>query len=209
MCIVGSEKMRNTKISVPTIPKKLCAALLMTAGLLGGAVSQAGETGKRNTGPSKPPSSPEAGLIQGNPADNLVTQAIIKSGAQDCRGRANQVVNYLAANSQSGAFIFLPQQADGTQRLTSASLEIRTPRQLGYASATFAPVGAGRCDAVYDAVVYWSENCRDVAAKSFAQFKPAGVVKQNVAILDGGPLARVFLMPAGAGCVSIKKEAVY
>lgn len=181
----------------------------MAACMLAGANSLAGETDKRNTGPSKPPPGFGTESVQGNPADNLVTQAIIKSGAQDCRGRANQVVNYLAANSQSGAFIFLPQRADGTQRLASASLEIRAARQSGYASATFAPVGAGRCDAVYDAVVYWSENCRDVAAKSFAQFKPAGVVKQNITILDGGPLARVFLMPAGAGCVSIKKEAVY
>lgn len=30
-----------------------------------------------------------------------------------------------------------------------------------------------------------------------------------VFMLDGGPTVKVFLMPAGSGCVSVKKEMVY
>ena len=189
-------------------PKGVLTVLLAAACLLAATAGQAADADKRGAQPSKQPAKPAAESPAGS-QDNAVAQGIVKSGVRDCRDRANQVINYLAANSQSGAFLFLPQQSDGSQRLASASLEVRSPQELGYVSATFAPVGAGRCDAVYDAVVYWKANCQEVAAKSFAKFKPAGVIKQNIAILDGGALARVFLMPAGAGCVSIKKEAVY
>ena len=190
--------------------KNVATALLAAACLFAGAAVHAAEADKRSAGSSKPAAKPaESSSAGGTANDNAITQAIIKSGARDCRDRANQVVNYLTANSQSGAFLFLPLQADGAKRLTSASLEVRAPQQVAYASASFAPVGSGRCDAVYDAVAYWNASCQEVAAKNFAQFKPAGAIKQNIAILEGGPLARVFLMPAGAGCVSIKKEVVY
>lgn len=192
-----------------SIFKNMPATLLATVCLFAGSAVQAVEADKRSAGSPKQAVKAEGSSAGGTANDNAITQAIVKSGAGDCRARANQVVNYLTTGSQSGAFLFLPPQADGTKRLTSASLEVRSPQQVAYASASFAPVGSGRCDAVYDAVAYWNANCQEVAAKNFGQFKPVGAIKQNIFILEGGPQARVFLMPAGVGCVSIKKEVAY
>ena len=47
-----------------------------------------------------------------------------------------------------------------------------------------------------------------VATQQFAGLKRAGQMKTNITLLDGGPATKVFLMPAGSGCVSIKKEVV-
>jgi hypothetical protein len=34
------------------------------------------------------------------------------------------------------------------------------------------------------------------------------MLKKDIAVLDGGASTKVFLMPAGSGCLSIKKEVV-
>jgi len=47
-----------------------------------------------------------------------------------------------------------------------------------------------------------------VGTQQFAGLKRAGQMKTNITLLDGGPATKVILMPAGSGCVSIKKEVV-
>jgi len=44
--------------------------------------------------------------------------------------------------------------------------------------------------------------------KQFGTFKKAGALAKNIGVRNGGESMKVFLMPAGTGCVSIKKEIV-
>jgi hypothetical protein len=139
---------------------------------------------------------------------NAVTQAVARAGVRDCLPRIDQVTNFINTQSQSGAFLFVaPQQPDAA--LNSVSLELQTPMGLSYASTSFAPVGRDGCDALYEAVVYWENTCAEVATQGFADLKPAGAVREHIAILAGGPSLRVFLMPAGSGCISVKKELIH
>lgn len=144
----------------------------------------------------------------GNPAVNAVTQAAVQGGVLSCAGRINQVTNFLSAKGQSGAFLFLPfSQPD--QRLFSASLEIQgqeTPTV--YASESFAPNQANGCGGMYETVEYWSASCDDLATRQFPALKSTGVLYRNIKMMDGGAGVRIFLMPAGAGCISIKKEVI-
>lgn len=138
---------------------------------------------------------------------NAVSQAAKKSGVQGCLSRINQVTNFLtSASQQSGASLFVPQQG-ANKSMVSVSLEIKSAQALSYANADFAPLAAG-CNGSYEAITYWQNSCSDVA-KGYAQFKAKGTLSGNILVLDGGQQLRVFLMPAGAGCVSIKKEIVY
>jgi hypothetical protein len=141
---------------------------------------------------------------------NSITQAAIKSGIQTCAGRINQVTNFIGANSQVGAFLFsTPSQPD--QRLVSISMELVNKDKgapNAYASASFAPNQANGCGAVYDAVVYWPQKCESVAAKRFGEMQKGRKLQNNITVLEGSTPTRVFLMPAGSGCVSIKKEVV-
>lgn len=140
---------------------------------------------------------------------NPVAQAAQKAGVIDCLARVNQVANFLTTgDAQSGATLSVPPQ-NANERMVSAAFEIQTPQVLSYASADFAPMTSG-CGGTYEAVVYWKNNCDAVASKAFTQFKRAGVIKNNILTLQGSSTQlRVFLMPAGSGCVSIKKEIVY
>jgi len=138
---------------------------------------------------------------------NAITQAAVQQGALNCATRINQVSNFLGFGPQAGAVLMMP-PSQPDQRLIPLAMEVQTEGGSAYVSATFAPNQANGCGAAYDAVVYWPQKCEAVVARQFAGLKRVGQMKTNITVLDGGPATKVFLMPAGSGCVSIKKEFV-
>ena len=138
---------------------------------------------------------------------NAITQAAVQKGVMNCVSRINQVSNFLGYSPQAGAVLMLPpSQVD--QRLVPLAMEVPIEGGTAYVSATFAPNQANGCGAAYEAVVYWPQTCDEVAGKQFSALKKVGPLRQNITVLDGGLAGKVFLMPAGSGCVSIKKEVV-
>ena len=139
---------------------------------------------------------------------NSVTQAAVASGVLSCASRINQVTQFISGPNPSGAALFAsPSQSD--QQLTSISMEI-APKEgaSAYGSASFAPNQANGCGAVYEAIVYWPQNCNIVASKQFASATKGPLLHKSIMTLETGSPARIFLMPAGSGCVSIKKEVL-
>ena len=143
-----------------------------------------------------------------SPSVNGITQAAVKSGVLACASRINQVANFLTAGSQGiGALLFVS-PLDPERQLVSVSMEIPVANaSTAYASASFAPNQANGCG-MYESVSYWSQSCDEVSVSKFSEFKKTGVLAKTLAVLDGGQASKVFLMPAGSGCVSIKKEIV-
>lgn len=138
---------------------------------------------------------------------NALTRAAVKQGALTCASRINQVSSFLGFGPHAGAMLMVPpNQPD--QRLLPLAMEVPTEAGSAYVSVTFAPNQANGCGAAYDAVVYWPQKCDAVAAKQFVGLKRIGPMKTDITVLDGGMATKVFLMPAGSGCVSIKKEVV-
>lgn len=138
---------------------------------------------------------------------NAIAQAAVQKGVLNCVGRINQVSNFLGYSPQVGALLMVsPSQAD--QRVLPLVMEVPGEGGSAYISATFAPNQANGCGATYDAVVFWPLACDEVATQKFATLKKRGPLRQAITVLDGGAATKVFLMPAGSGCVSIKKEVV-
>lgn len=145
----------------------------------------------------------------GNSGSNPLTKGMVDKGVLSCASRINSMTNFLGNNAQVGAFLFIPSK-DPDQHLVSSSLEIiDKQKQLIYASSSFAPNQMNGCGAVYDAVMWSPKSCKEVAKSQFPNKEIADVLKKNISMLDLGPGIRVFLMPAGQGCVSIKKEVVF
>lgn len=139
---------------------------------------------------------------------NGITKAAVNAGVLTCAGRINQVATFLSSGSQSGAFLFIP-AVQPDQQLFSASMEISSADiPLTYASMSIAPNQANGCGALYETVAYWPSQCTEVAATQFAGVRQAGRMGQQTAVLEVGTSARIFLLPAGGGCVSIKKEVI-
>lgn len=154
-----------------------------------------------------PPAAAPTASPAGSNGANAVTQAAVQQGARTCASRINQVSNFLGFGPQAGAVLMLP-PSQPDQRLIPLAMEVPAEGGSAYVSANFAPNQANGCGAAYDAVVYWPQKCEAVAVKHFAGLKRAGQMKTNITMLDGGPATKIFLMPAGSGCVSIKKEVV-
>ncbi len=138
---------------------------------------------------------------------NGAVAAYGKVGVRRCLHRIGQVTDFLATGGKAGMFLFSPPE-ESDNRMLSTSMEISSSNALSYASASFHP-RENDCAGVYEAVTYWQDSCDTVAAKAYTTLRQTGVVQTHVRVLDGGPAMRVFLMPAGAGCVAIKKEVLY
>lgn len=140
---------------------------------------------------------------------NKITELADKSGVKYCAGRINQVSNFLTGGVQgAGAMLFLPPN-NPDQQLVSVSMEIPIKdASAAYASASFAPNQANGCGGMYETVVYWPQKCDMVASKNFGALKQIGVLSKTIIVKDGGVTTKIFLMPAGKGCVAIKKELV-
>ena len=151
--------------------------------------------------PAAAPAQPQAAAING------ITQVTDKAGIKACSGRINQVANFLTAgNPGVGAMLFLPPN-NPDQQLVSVSMEIPIKgASSAYASASFAPNQANGCGGMYETVVYWPQKCDVVANKTFGTLKKIGSLSKTIFVRDGGVTTKIFLMPAGSGCVAIKKE---
>ena len=137
------------------------------------------------------------------PSVHAVTQAAVKLGIFSCLKRINQVTTFLTANAKSGVLI-IPSKDQPDQHIFSASFEILPPdNSIIYASASFFPNN----DAVYDTVQYVDKTCEELEKTVFKDLKSKSILKKNIILLDGGTV-KVFLMPAGSGCIVIKKEIV-
>lgn len=148
-----------------------------------------------------PPAKPKAPVV------NPVTEAAVKAGVLASASRINQVLTFLTANTKSSAYLFTPRKQPD-QSIFSVSLGLESKNLAeGYASASFAPTTSGQVAAVYDTVQYVEQSCADVEKKIFKNLKRKGNLGKDIVILDGGTVT-IFLMPAGSGCVVIRKEVV-
>lgn len=157
--------------------------------------------------PPAPPVKPAEPAQTTSPAVSAVTQAAVQAGVLICASRINQVVTFLTANTKSSAYLFTPQrQPDQSIFSVSLGMEGRNA-PTKYASASFAPTTNGQAAAVYDTVEYVAQSCAEVEKSIFKNLKRKGSLGKDIVILDGGAVT-VFLMPAGSGCIVIKKEVV-
>lgn len=142
-------------------------------------------------------------------ADRVLSRAAQNAGVRACQPLVDRATRYLISDSPSwGLLLAAPDNANS--RIFSTVIEIEPEKgPTTIASATFAPYGDSACGVSYDAVTYWKESCLEVYSKQLKELRLIGNLGNKVVMLDGGPSMRIFLMPAGTGCVQIKKETAY
>lgn len=177
------------------------------------AQSSSGASAPRGAPPAAAAAATSPAPAQG-PA-NPIRQAAEQRGYAACGPRVEQVTNFLGFGPAAGAYLMAPAvptgagASVGNQRLLPLVMEIPLGPTSAIVTASFAAVTtSGNCSATYDAVVYWPQTCEVVAASEFSSLRRVGLLKRDVFVLDGGPTIKVFLMVAGAGCISVKKELV-
>jgi hypothetical protein len=165
--------------------------------------------GQSGAQPSTGPSPAAAPSVSQQTAPNAVTQAAANAGVRACLNRIDQFTRFLSSAGQTGSMLFVP-PSNPDQRLFSTSMEILIPGGQVYASASFSPVGQDGCGGLYETVSWWPNNCPEVATKAFPEMRRTNPLARNIEMYVGNIASiRVFLMPAGPGCISIKKEVVF
>ena len=136
-----------------------------------------------------------------------LSEAFARAGVVTCGPRVEQIGDFLLKQVEAGAFLFLPVSAQD-QRQVGVALELATPGggPSAFASAEFSPESPGGCGASYESISYWPVACAELARTTLAANRSLGMLKRNIQTLELSELGRVFLMPAGAGCVLIKRE---
>ena len=147
--------------------------------------------------PSEPPAPAElrAGAQTVAPALGAVALAAAQRKIKTCVPRIDQTAKALAAGANSGAFLF-NSLSDADKTILSLSLEVGDGASSG-------------CAVAADVVAWWPANCAEVMTKAFPQVTAAGPLMRDIRVTEAGPTMRVFFMPAGAGCVTIKKEVIF
>jgi hypothetical protein len=139
---------------------------------------------------------------------NPLAKAMGDAGVSHCQGRIQQVTDFLANGSNSGATLLMPTD-HFNDHMVSASLEVFNGSAVFYANMDYAPLIAYGCDASFETVAYWPESCATIAKVQFKEAKNTGKMRQHISVLTSGSNLQIFLMPAGNGCVSIKKQALF
>ena len=141
-------------------------------------------------------------------AEKVIARAAQNAGLRTCRRSINQVNRYLIGDGiASGVLFAAPDNANA--RIVTSSIVIENKQGLTYANASYSPYDDGACGVSYEAVTYWEESCTELSSQVLRDMRPIGPLGKKIIMLDGGPSMGMFLMPAGTGCVQIKKEVLH
>ena len=145
---------------------------------------------------------------EGASGPSALTMAAVQKGVLTCANQIDKVAKFTGFGPSSAAAI-LPLTEQPDRSIVAMFMANSVGRdQKSYVSATFAPGQANGCAATYDAIIYWDENCTEIASKVFGEFKRVENWDASLDLLDGGRGTKVVLMDAATGCVSIKKELI-
>ena len=143
------------------------------------------------------------GMGDTNPTQQVL-QAMSAMHLTACAGTVQQATNFLF-EGQDANFVAQPLGPDADRWPTVFVVESADPAGSGhnrFATLVVAP----NCSGMYEQTIYWPQPCALIKSTVFAKFSGEHALLSDVKVSDSGPALQVFLMPAGAGCVAVKKE---
>jgi hypothetical protein len=120
-----------------------------------------------------------------------------------CAATVQQATSFLF-EGQDANFIAQPLGPDSDRWPTVFVIESGDPAggHTRFATLMIAP----NCSGMYEQTIYWPQPCSQVKATVFPKYTGEHQLLSQVQVSDSGPALQVYLTPAGAGCISIKKE---
>ena len=144
-------------------------------------------------------------VVEQNRWSNPVTKALAQTGVQRCLEQVDRVTRFLANGQKPNVYLYAP-NPPADQSTIFLSQELRSQHNSSvYASATFNPNEAGRCEGSYETVSYHPSSCTDIANSQLGALTSRRTVG-NMQMFDVSATTTTFLMAAGTGCLTVKKE---
>ncbi len=189
-------------------------ALLLIGGALGfGAVFLVGPQQMATLGfagsaeRTKPPVDPVT-----VPADNAIGQQAQTWGVSQCLGGVSYLSGFLTAGMNAN-WLLTRGTGNADEELFAATIvgEETSSGLRGISNLYAAPVWGGGCDTAYESTIYIAAQCRQARDAVFPTFTTPLELGSTVvdAFTTESGTGRLFLMPAGPGCVAVKSEIFY
>jgi len=150
-----------------------------------------------------PAASDAAGGLSDNSSAREVLLALQQMHLTVCATRVQQAMTFIF-DGQPARFIAQPLGPDSDRWPAVFVIESADPAG-GHTRFSTLMISPG-CAGLYEQMIYWSQPCAAVKASVFGKFTGEHVLLRETKVSDDGPALQVYLTPAGAGCVSIKKE---
>ena len=122
-----------------------------------------------------------------------------------CAAQLQQIVDFLL-EGQDGNFTFQPLGPDTNRWPVVVTLESSHPALGRTRLATIIASPGQGCSGMYQQTIYWAEPCDTLKRTTFAGFQSPHPLSREVQVSEANAGLQLYLMPAGAGCVSVKKE---
>jgi hypothetical protein len=151
-----------------------------------------------------------AGGAPAQPAAPVNPVAVLASqlNASRCINMARQIGEQVVGPHPS-AGVVMAAASGADQSLFSTSIETRDAVGAHFVSTFLTPNARGGCDGGYDDVRYWSKSCDQLVMEDMRGVGTLRPLGPHIGTLVAGTNQHIYLMAAGQGCVSIRKELLF
>lgn len=137
---------------------------------------------------------------------NIVVKQAEKAGVKKCLPAIKSLSAFIIKNGDAGANSSWNSK-NPDNNVFSSSIERTFSDGVMFTDLTVSPVTSGACSAIYNMIYYESKSCMAVAKDKYEKAKYKGELNKSITFLDDNDVD-TYLMPAGAGCIVIRKESV-
>lgn len=135
--------------------------------------------------------------------DTIPTKQAKTNGIKTCISAVEKVSNFIADGDHGASSVWNSKVPD--ESAFSSVIERTYSDGAILTSMTVARTKSEHCYAEYEKVIYFTDNCMATVQKNYKDAEYKGEVNKNITSLNQGGVD-VFLMPAGTGCVVVRKE---
>ena len=131
--------------------------------------------------------------------------ALAQIGLTTCAAAAQRAADFLFEDGEAN-FTVQPLGADANRWPTVIVIEGAHPAMGRTRLSTLTVSPGPTCSGLYEQVIYWDMPCAKLKASVFSGFSAPRTLLRNVEVSELNPGLQLYLTPAGAGCISVKKE---
>lgn len=137
---------------------------------------------------------------------NVVVKHAEKAGVKKCLPAIKSLSDFIIKRGDAGAYSMWNTK-NPDNNIFSSSIERTFTDGVIFTDFTVSPVASGACSAIYNKIWYESKSCIAVVKEKYEKAKYKGELNKNITYLDDNDVD-TYLMPAGGGCIVIRKELV-
>ncbi|WP_052446103.1 hypothetical protein [Aeromonas fluvialis] len=142
-------------------------------------------------------------VLQAQAEDTIPTKQAKEKGIKTCLHAVEKMSNFIADGNHGASSVWNSKVPD--ESAFSTVIERTYSDGSIFTSLTVARTKSDHCYSEYEKIIYFEDNCMATAQKNYKEAEYKGEVNKNVTSLSQNGVD-IFLMPAGNGCVVMRKE---